>query len=574
MFESIDSHLQQPETSKAWAGIEKCKAIARIIKTQQAPQWSSHATPELLLPPKHVSDALVDCYIQSTESMYRILHLPTFRQAYEAMATAPPRPAFLIQLLLVLALGAATYDENFSLRPSATQWVCKARAWLAQPRAKAELDMHTLQTNILFVLAQERVGGAVGEPSYILVGTLLRNAIYIGLHRDPSAMAPKTAFAAEMRRRIWNTILELTIQSSLTAGGPPLISLDDFDTAPPGNYDDDQLMTEDPVPQPADHFSQVSIAIALRDTFPQRLAVVRFLNDLASPIAYERTLQLDAELRAAYKTLTRTLLAYNKLHSHRLPSPSQFEMRAVDFLMHRYLLSLHIPYFSAAFQDSVYAFTRKVVVESSFKIWRAAFPEPRDQQGHAAPSPLMPSETNVNVLQRLIVCSSGFYPTVAIHAAFLIMLDLRAQLKEDESLEPTPLRPDLVSVLGDSKTWCLQAIKSGETSVKGYLLMSIIATQIEGLMHGLSEDEIAKSLINTVENVEVQCLPLLKAMLPAPSDQKEEDTSSEKLGELLSAELDQPIEDMGCLVSQKEAYPVSTLSGSVSNSNVLSSPRV
>lgn len=321
---------------------------------------------------------------------------------------------------------------------------------------------------------------------------------------------------------------------------------------------------EDPVPQPADHFSQVSITRALRDAFPQRLAVVRFLNDLASPIAYEKTLQLDTELRAAYKALARTLRADNKQGGGRHPCPAPFEIRAADFLMHRYFIALHIPYFSASFQDSVYAFTKKVVVEFSLKIWRAAFPEPsgpgdqrQQEQGQAQAPPLSPSTfasatataTNVLLLLlwRLITCTSGFYPTVAIHAAFLIMAELRAQLREDE---PAPLRPDLLSVLGDSRTWYLRVIRAGETNAKGYLLMSVLAT----LMRGLGEDEIARSLIKAVENVEVQCLPLLRAMLsvlPAAPDQKEE-TSPERLGELLSGALDQPMEDMECLVSQGE----------------------
>lgn len=445
--------------------------------------------------------------------------------------------AFMIQLSLVLAIGAATYDDRFSLRTPATQWVCAARSWLLEPKIKSQLNIQTFQTSLLFLVAQERLGVA-DDSAWISVRSLLGRAIYMGLHRDPAFLPPRSTFAAEMRRRLWNTILEMTLQSSLTSGCRPFISLSDFDTALPGNFDDDQITTEDPVPQPQDSFTQVSIAIAFRETFPQRLEVVRFLNGLASPVAYDKTLQLDAKLRTAYKSLKRILLAYSR--STTVPAPSPYEIRTVDFIMHRYLLSLHAPYFGASFSEMVYAFSRKVVVESSLKIWRAACPITGNNNA------VVPE---ANELQRLITCSSGFYPAGAIHAAFLIAIDLRMQLKEDESLEPFPLRPDLLSVIQESKKWCLQVIEAGETSVKGYLLMSVIATQIEGLMQRLREDEIATRLIKTVEEVEVKCRPILTAMASEFDVPRSESSDAPQLMDLVKDS--ETIEDFACMVSQR-----------------------
>ncbi|KAH8695829.1 hypothetical protein GQ44DRAFT_634536, partial [Phaeosphaeriaceae sp. PMI808] len=58
----------------------------------------------------------------------------------------------------------------------------------------------------------------------------------------------------------------------------------------------------------------------------------------------------------------------------------------------------------------------------------------------------------------------------------------------------------------------LQVIKTGETSIKGYLLMSVIETQIKALMHRLREDEIVIQLIKTIEEVEEKCMPILTAI--------------------------------------------------------------
>ncbi|KAF1836560.1 hypothetical protein BDW02DRAFT_566987 [Decorospora gaudefroyi] len=536
VFESIDAH-SRPETMKAWSGVQRCKSLAKFIKSQRTSAWLSSSSYNF--PPKEVSDSLIDCYLTSTESIYRMLHIPSFRRDYEAVwisNMAAADRAFMTQLSLVLAIGATTYDDRFSLRTSATRWVWAARSWLLEPKSKSsQLDIQTLQTSLLFLVAQERLGVA-DDSTWISVGSLLRRAIYMGLHRDPAFLPPRTTFAAEMRRRLWNTILEMTLQSSLMSGCPPSISLSDFDTAPPANFDDDQILTEDPVPQPRDAFTQVSIAIAFRETFPQRLEVVKFLNDLASPVAYDKTLQLDAKLRTAYKSLRLNLLAYSR--STTAPAPSPYEIRTADFIMHRYLLSLHAPYFGASLTETVYAFSRKVVVESSLKIWRAACPATVNS------SPVVPE---TNELQRLITCSSGFYPAGAIHAAFLIAMDLRMQLKEDESLEPLPLRPDLLSVIHESKQWCLKVVEAGETSVKGYLLISVIAAQIEGLMHRLGEEEIVTRLIKTVEEVEAKCMPMLAAMASEFHVPRSEASDAPQLMDLVKDA--ETIEDFACMPS-------------------------
>ncbi|KAK8007756.1 hypothetical protein PG989_001746 [Apiospora arundinis] len=525
-FDLIEAHLGT-ETPIAWTGIEQCKSLARVIKTQRTPLtlWPFPTSPDL--PSKDVADTLVDCYLRTSESIYRVLHIPTFRRDYDALwvSDSTPDANFLAQLQLVLAIGATTYDEHFSLRSSALRWVSTAQAWQSQPKFKARLDLGSIQTHILFLIAQEKVAFN-GDSTWILAGSLIRRAVYIGLHKDPTYLPHKTALNIEMRRRLWNTVMELALQSSLTSGGPPFISMGDFDVAAPNNFDDDQLMADDPVPQPEDHFTQVSVAIMLRNTFPQRLAIVKFLNDLGSSGTYQETLRLDTELRGAYNLLSRTFQSYNNAASN--ATPSRFEMRVVNFMMHRYLSSLHVPYCSAALQETSYYFSRKVVVESSLKIWHLAFSSSasstvndssihnnqlNNNNNHALP--------DYDELARLITCSAGFYPTVAIQAAFLIAMELRMQINEEEGMfSGITLRPDLVAVLEESKAWCLQTIEAGETNVKGLLLMSTLSAHLEGLSRGMEKSEIARLLVKTVHDVKDKCVPILERMATVVQNDK------------------------------------------------------
>ena len=290
IFEMIDPLVAAEEhstlASKVFVDMQRLKHLGRVVKAQRIgpttwAQWAPtslgipthlhHINPEvqpirqpedLDLPSRALADELVACYLRSTESMYRILHVPMFRREYAALwqtfasssslssptlnkksgiAFAKSDSAFVAQLKLVLAIGASTHPDHIGLRARAVRWFYAAQAWHAEPEYKAHLTMQTLQIHVLLLLAREAVsiGGAL---IWIAVGDLVRSAVYMGLHRDPSNLPKRMSLlAAEMRRRLWNTILELVVATSIDAGGPVMLSLSDFDARPPENLDDDAL---------------------------------------------------------------------------------------------------------------------------------------------------------------------------------------------------------------------------------------------------------------------------------------------------------------------------------------------
>jgi hypothetical protein len=261
--------------------IHRAKSLARVIKSQRSPVWPTVPTTDL--PPKCLCDELIDCYLRTIETLYRILHVPTFRKQYEKLwvDSAEQPTAFLIQLKLVLALGAIVYDEKCSLRAQAMHWIYEAQTWLSSPSFKSQLGIQYLQMSILLLLARE-LADVGGELVWISAGSVLRTAIYIGLHKDPAQLQRMTHFECEMRRRIWNTVLEMNLQFSLMSGGPCLMSMEDFTTDPPSNFDDEQLTAAESTARPDNVFTQTSVAIALRKTFTARLAIMKFLNDVSS----------------------------------------------------------------------------------------------------------------------------------------------------------------------------------------------------------------------------------------------------------------------------------------------------
>ncbi|PYH96451.1 hypothetical protein BO71DRAFT_176629 [Aspergillus ellipticus CBS 707.79] len=518
VFEAIEPHVRA-ETSTLFPTLQKCKALARIIKSRRAPKWPSPLNTDL--PPKDLADRLVECYLQTTETIYPILHVPSFIRDYEALwsSESERKTAFLVQVKLVLAIGAATYDDQYSLRSLAVQWVYEAQTWIADPKYKSRFNISSLQIHLLLLLARE-TSGIGATLTWISFGELLRTAMHMGLHKDPTSLPKGTFFVAEMRRRLWNTTLEIGLQSSMTCGGPPMLTLDDFDTEPPGNFDDDQLLegkySEDPTPNPESKFTRMTIARTLRKTFPLRLAIVKFLNDMDSHGTYEESLRLDAQLRASYKDLCQTLQGFLLGVGS---SPSQFAIHAVDFIMHRYLSSLHLPFFFPAMQETSYAYSRKVAVDACLKMWRSAYQPP------SAPSS--------DRFARFVANGSGLFRTVAMQASILISIELKTQLQEEQGLSPAPLRPDLLCVVDEAKSWCLLSIKAGETNVKGYLLQCLLSAQVHGLIRGVGKEELPNLLIGAVEEANDKSLAILQDTIaqggPMPVDKSPSNVTSDML---------------------------------------------
>lgn len=104
----------------------------------------------------------------------------------------------------------------------------------------------------------------------------------------------------ERRRGLWAVLVELNLQWPFDVTMPLLISEDDFDTEPPLNLNDTQIMRhpkEYSIPMPESQFADMTIQRFLQRSLPTRLRVARFINEIHPPQSYERALELGSNLR-------------------------------------------------------------------------------------------------------------------------------------------------------------------------------------------------------------------------------------------------------------------------------------
>ncbi|KAK1779807.1 hypothetical protein QBC45DRAFT_392095 [Copromyces sp. CBS 386.78] len=433
------------DQNNAWSNLKTCIRLVRKLEKSQcrilAPLGVSDLGGNLPMSYRQDAQRLTEAYFRTFESVYRILHVPDFwkrfREYFDGRLDKQFQRAFIIQLQLCMAIGAVFEDVGGLLRRHQERWIQEGQSWLAHvPSTK----LAGLQTMCLLHLAKEvcGFGGGGGELTYNSAGSLLREALCLGLNRDPHASTP--IYEAELCRRLWATILELVVQSSLNTGLPPGISVTDFDTSPPANYDDEQLALPNPVPRPSKTFTQTTVLLAIHRSFSVRLTVAQHVATLLRNSSQteapavesgQTTESLSVELRDAMYELRRTLeTGYDRARI--LPDRiSVFQLKMADMLVNRFFLGLNLalvkpsevemPEVRNSCGAAAMAICRDVVSG-----WGKARVTRRSSGGGAVQHQQMDDFTS------LVSRGSGTsYHATAMAAVLVFQVELRRQLEEE-----------------------------------------------------------------------------------------------------------------------------------------------
>ena len=198
----------------------KIKALRGVfLKIDDRPsRFLETSSIKQLLPEWQQCLALVKAYFQSWENAYRVLHEPTFlEQLNGGLENLPPE--VVPQLALVVLIGSNVDNVNHETLHFKNLF-SSVEAWLRKLRRKERITLLTLQTECLRVIFLQTVGTSADE-LWKAAGTLIRSATIMGIHRDPSDTLGFNKVEAMSRRRIWFTIAELELQSSIACGFAP-----------------------------------------------------------------------------------------------------------------------------------------------------------------------------------------------------------------------------------------------------------------------------------------------------------------------------------------------------------------
>ena len=330
-----------------------------------------------LLPAREVVDHLIQLYFNTFETMYRMLHIPTFWSQYYRFweDSQTIKPAFVVILLLAMAAvrpisskDNPTYIGDSALgRETAVVWIELCDMWL-QRQSQKHVYLAIWQINCLMILAKQS-NIVKKKRSWTVAGTLVRQAMSAGFHRDPSLLGAKVSvFDREMRRRLWSTMVELELQASIDRGMPSALAGIPCDSAPALNVNDEDFGEEcrkSPLQRPLDECTTTSFLHISGSSLRLRVSLNSILNEISSHPQYEDVLTYDDKI-------TQKLLE--------LPSRGDFEgaqdapiipdlpRALLDIQLRQFLILLHSPFARQIESNSRYSLSKMVCFNAASSI--------------------------------------------------------------------------------------------------------------------------------------------------------------------------------------------------------------
>lgn len=334
-----------------------------------------------LLPSQNACEKLAAIYLDNFENELRVLHKPSFLSSLDQFWPAQTMDSsqssdFIPQMLCVLAIASSLDDsclleeESSRGRGLASTYCQLVEMWLDNLKGKQRLDFSTLQTQTLLLMAKQTSVERVKD-LWNATGSLVRSAMTAGLHRDPSEFPQIPIFWAELRRRLWVTIVEMDLQVSLTCGMPTMVCGTDFTSGTPANINDTDVNPTMRHPPSATAFTewcdclpQVTLAKSLR----LRLNAARLLSNIEDGLDYADIVSHAKDLEEMLLNLPPPL-RFDYVSDRDTQKPGRLLTQVLlDVRIRRLILNLYGPFAQADLGGANFAEARKGFVASSLLV--------------------------------------------------------------------------------------------------------------------------------------------------------------------------------------------------------------
>ncbi|KAJ5947192.1 hypothetical protein N7466_000207 [Penicillium verhagenii] len=339
------------------------------------------STPQLdftyLLPDQRTINELVHRYFDNYESIYRIIHGPSFWEEYAKFSTdhLSTSSAFVVLVLLIMATASCIspneqtrYIGDSSLgRERAVMWIEASESWL---RSHSQKNVYLAVWQIRCLLLLAKLANTVKKKRHWTeAGNLVREAMAAGMHRDPGLLGDKiSAFDREMRRRLWATMTELELQASIDRGMTSTSAGAFADTKGVLNLEDKDLLDEPDAldtQRPATEYTASSFLYFSNMSFSLRVSLNSVVNDMNSPLRYEEVMHYEDLITKELQKLP----PWSCVRSHENENGLSLAARTLlDVQLRQFLIMLHAPFARQAEASSRHSFSRMVCFDAASSI--------------------------------------------------------------------------------------------------------------------------------------------------------------------------------------------------------------
>jgi len=234
-------------------------------------------------------------------------------------------------------------------------------------------DIYTIETLILYVHGEYNSRWDAEVGIWVIVGMIVRLAMRMGYHRDPSKYPGITPYQGEMRRRIWTFVRQMDTVFSFQLALPSMIRTTDCDTALPRNIFEDEFGPESkflPPPRSSTEPTPVSYMIAKAQISFEFGEILEELNAVNRSVSYEDILKRDNRLRDLKMNMAPHLRLRPIEECTHDPATLLMQRFGLDILWQKTMCVLHRKYLARARQNPRYAHSRRACVDASMEILR------------------------------------------------------------------------------------------------------------------------------------------------------------------------------------------------------------
>ncbi|OTB04572.1 hypothetical protein M426DRAFT_320688 [Hypoxylon sp. CI-4A] len=319
---------------------------------------------ESLLPPKEETDALVAVYLDQFEQIHRIIHIPTFKAEYETFwdPSKTKNASFTALVLSMIAVSCCLDMQSSSkfvgVKSSSFQlaerWIGACDEWHQRQSQKHRQLVH-YQIACLLYLAK-RVNTIKKKRFWTTSGTLVRDGLTVGLHQDPEhVVAQISPYMAEMRRRLWATMVEFEMQASFDQGLPTLLSSIHNDADAPRNVEDDSFDENSqvlPVSRAPNQYTSSSYQHFSRRSLALRAELNKILTGPPMDLEWEQVLQYSDMITHEIDQLPAWDM--DNVKASEFPQKPILAHTLLHLQLRQYLIPLHQPYLKLRKSNSKY----------------------------------------------------------------------------------------------------------------------------------------------------------------------------------------------------------------------------
>lgn len=323
-----------------------------------------------LLPPRTEANQLIELYLDNFDSLYHIIHLPTFRRDYDLMWATPMsqidgRVVALSLLMMATAQCLQNsepwlYTANSSTaRENAITAICTCERWL---EVQSQKHVQCMDFQIRFLLNLAKLVNALKfKRIWTDAGAMIRFFMAAGLHRNPDLLRKQTsALDKEMRRRLWAAASEFELQVAFSRGMISAPFPQQSDCPPPTNIHDDDLVSDADSGAPArpiNEFTNSSCMVLANETFNLRYTLNVVLNNIRQTVSFDDAKRYTEEIEAHLASIPMWI-----------GSSAEAPRALLSITLRQYILVLHDRQFRQAKSQGERDFAKMTLLSAAGKI--------------------------------------------------------------------------------------------------------------------------------------------------------------------------------------------------------------